>query len=85
MILNLTHAVTLLVLVVHVPSSAVQVPCAHPPRIQIQSQESMTQGDHQGATIKIGRDALLAAQTSKQDATRAPENSFLHHGRHNFS
>ncbi len=59
---------TLLVLVLYVPSGPAQASGIQTElsRLQIQSQESMAQGDPQDAAIKIGRAALLAAQISKQ-------------------
>lgn len=61
-------AVTFLVLVVTVPSDPAQTATAERElsRLQAQAEDSMAQGDPQGAAISIGRAALLAAQLSKQ-------------------
>ncbi len=64
----MTSVVTLLVLVVCVPSVAAQATNAERElsRLQTQAENSMAQGDPQGAAISIGRAALLASQLSKQ-------------------
>ncbi len=66
--LRMTSVVTLLVLVVCVPSVAAQATNAERElsRLQAQAEEAMAQGDPQGAAISIGRAALLASQFSKQ-------------------
>ena len=73
----MTCAVTLLVLAVCVPSGTVQATNADRElsRLQTQAEDSMAQGDPQGAAISIGRAALLASQLSKHkvpDTTQPP-------------
>ena len=73
----MTYIVTLLVLVVCVPSGTVQATNADRElsRLQTQAEDSMAQGDPQGAAISIGQAALLASQLSKQqgpDTTQPP-------------
>jgi len=64
----MTCAVTLLVLIVYIPSVAAQAINAERElsRLQAQADDAMAQGDPQGAAISIGRAALLASQLSKQ-------------------
>ena len=73
----MTCAVTLLVLAVCVPSGTVQATNADRElsRLQTQAEDSMAQGDSQGAANTIGRAALLASQLSKHkvpDTTQPP-------------
>ena len=68
-------SVTLLALVVSVPSGPVQATDAQRElsRLQAKAEDAMAQGDPQGAANNIGRAALLASQLDKQsDATRPP-------------
>ena len=68
-------SVTLLALVVSVPSGPVQAADAQRElsRLQAQAEDAMAQGDPQGAANSIGRAALLASQLDKQsDATQPP-------------
>ena len=71
----MTCAVTLLVLVVCIPSGQAQTTDAERDlsRLQAQAEESMAQGDSQGAANTIGRAALLAFQLSKQQVPQTDQ------------
>lgn len=72
---RLSCAVTLLVLVVAIPSGpALAIDAGRElSRLQARAEDAMAQGDPQGAANSIGRAALLASQLSKQsNATRPP-------------
>lgn len=70
-----TGAVTLLVLVVSVFPGPAQAANAERElsRLQAQAEDSMAQGDPQGAAISIGRAALLASQLGKQQAPQTEQ------------
>ena len=68
-------SVTLLALVVSVPSGPAQAADAERElsRLQTKAEDAMAQGDPQGAANSIGRAALLASQLDKpSDATQPP-------------
>lgn len=62
---------TVLIIFLCVPSAAAQDTNADRElsRLQAQAEDSMAQGDSQGAAISIGRAALLASQLSKQQVS----------------
>ncbi len=68
MLPRLPCAFIVFILFVSAPPSAVQAtnPQIELSRLQMQAEDSMAQGDPQGAAISIGRAALLAFQLSKQ-------------------
>ena len=74
----MTCAVTLLVLAVCVPSGTVQATNADRElsRLQTQAEDSMAQGDSQGAANTIGRAALLASQLSKQQVPHTDQSPY---------
>ena len=68
-------SVSLLVLVVAVSSDTVEATNAERElsRLQVQAEDSMAQGDPQGAANSIGRAALLASQLSKQQGPQTDQ------------
>ncbi len=71
----MTCAVTLLILVVVIPSGPAETTDVERKlaRLQTQAEDAMAQGDPQGAAISIGRAALLASQLGKQEVPQTDQ------------